>query len=1595
MKKTQRPGSRSRGVSGRELRLEQLESRCLLAVDVLTWHNDVSQQGLNADETMLTPANVNTSTFGKLFTYAVQGQVYAQPLYVSDLVIPGQGTHNVVFVATQNNDVYAFDADSNSGPSGGLLWHVNLGLAADLPNDYFGNRYGPYHDINPQVGITGTPVIDLATNTMYVDAFTHDNPTQNAYSHHIWALDLTTGSEKTAPALVAAAVQGDGADSVGGTITFSATQQLQRPALRLLEGTLYVAYAGFADTDPYHGWVLGFNPSTLQLTKAYTTTPNAGSDTYEGEGGIWQTGAGLASDGTRLYLMVGNGDFNAAVGDFGDSFLELTPDGSAQPANKNGYGISTTDYFTPYNEQQLADADADLGSGGTLLLPDQAGAHPHLLVGAGKQGIIYVIDRDDMGQFNAGFDDVVQKVSLGHNVFSSPAYFNNRIYYHAVNDVLKAFSVTDGVLSAAPVAQAGVNYGYPGATPSISANGTANGIVWEVQYDSSHAVLRANDATTLAELYTSNQNAARDQLGGGVKFVTPTIADGRVFVGASGELGVFGLIAPPTAPPDAPTGLAATAVNASQIQLSWIDNSDNEGGFKVERSTDNVNFVQIGVASAASTSYVDGTVSQLTTYYYRVRATNVIGDSAYTNTASATTPGLTIPTDLYHFDEGSGASTADSVGTKTGTLVGNTPPAWAAPKIGDSALSFSGDGAFRSTTPQSAVQVPSNNNLTSVLGGTATLTAWIKTTQTGGTELWNSPAITGVEVAGSSNDIRWGYLDQAGHIGIGAGNAGVVSATAINDGQWHHVAFTRDEASGAVKIYVDGILQASGQSDTGIKSAAFRLIGAQTDLTGSGAADGATYFNGQLDEVRIYDQILGDNEIAGMAIAPVAPTLVSATKEPGPVVHLTFSSASPYAQEIEVYRKTGVGGTYAKIDTLPASATLYDDTAVTLGEQYYYQLQATDLAGPSPASNELNVTVQFPSVVSTQVFYNNSYYDGQNGSSNGTDTLAAATDKQPLLPGQTATFANYTSYEKGLNGVFINVANLEVLPRVDDLEFRVGNDDDPTGWAQAPTPTFLNTYPGRGPGGSTQIAVVWADNAIRNEWLQVTLIAQPHLQLTEDHVFYFGNFIGDSGAGGNTAVDSADELATRSNLTAPGGAGIANVFDFNRDKQVDSQDVLIARSHRSGLSPLKLITAPAAPIAVAASVAPIASPLPAFEPASALTIDSSPVDLTVPTSTDATPSFQSSWIVALELAPPSNAAREQAIDQALSDFHAAARPQRSYQSRNSPTLTRDADDEHVPAVTRSHHQTAPAPESESQSRSDSVGESLTSQLRPGKRRFGPLLPALLLIVGFAARASAANIVVGTHLLSANMPNQSISIFVSGGEAIAGEDFFAQIGDGGSFVGGVDVKPSFTSVDIVSGAVFADDNNGAFGDLGPGNAVHPLIWVDGTTTATGTVAADGLLATLTIDTTGLSGSAFPLLLTGVAPSLGGFDTTLRDASGAAIALSIANGLIKIAPGMSADFNENGTVDDVDLGLWSSGFGTAAGAVHLQGDATGEGIVDGADFLVWQRQVSVASATVSAIVAPEPSGQIIATLLWCGGLPFLVSRTVRMRSVACNL
>ncbi|HEX4646408.1 MAG TPA: hypothetical protein VH598_12460, partial [Verrucomicrobiae bacterium] len=495
-------------------------------IPVLTYHYDNARTGQNTNETILTPANVNFNTFGVLFTYPVDGQVYAEPLIMTNVAIPGQGMHNIVFVATQHDSVYAFDADSDAGPTGGLLWHASVGTSAATPNNYFG---GYYQDINPEVGITSTPVIDPVSGTIYVDALTSEG---SWFVHRIHALDIKTGAERSySPVLVTASVPGIGDGSSGGVLRFNPKQQLQRPALTLAGGMLYAAYSGYADTVPYHGWVIGFDAANLQQITNYVfnTTPNTG------EGGIWQSGNGLAVDaGTNLYFEVGNGIFNATNGlsgtEYGNSFIKLSATN----------GLKLVDFFTPFDLAFLG-GDWDLGSGGSVLLPDSVGnaAHPHLLVGSGKKGTIYLLDRDNLGHFNRTNDhQIVQELtSAVGGTWSSGAYFNRMVYYQGANDVLKAFAFApaNGALLTTPVSQSSTGFGFPGATPVISANGVNNAIAWALETDgysasgiTSPSILHAYNAYNLSqELYNSSQAGGRDNPGLAVKFTVPTVANGK------------------------------------------------------------------------------------------------------------------------------------------------------------------------------------------------------------------------------------------------------------------------------------------------------------------------------------------------------------------------------------------------------------------------------------------------------------------------------------------------------------------------------------------------------------------------------------------------------------------------------------------------------------------------------------------------------------------------------------------------------------------------------------------------------------------------------------------------------------------------------------------------------------------------------------------------------------------------------------------------------------------------------------------------------------------------------------------------------------
>jgi len=499
---------------------------------VLTYHNDNLRTGQNVNETVLTPSNVNSTQFGKLFSLPVDGQLFAQPLYVPSLTI-GSQVHNVLFLATQHDSVYAWDADTASTTP---LWQTSFinPTAGVTTVPCAEAASGDCSTIYPEFGVTSTPVIDSSTGTLYVVAITKEvSGTTTSYVYRLHALNITTGAEKFGGPVVLQA----SASSSSGTVTFVPKQHLQRPGLLLANGVVYIGFGSHGDTGPWYGWLLGYSASTLQQVMVFNTAPDAQ------EGAIWQAGCGPAADASgNIYFITGNGAFTANTGgvDYGDTVVKLN---SSQ---------TVLDYFTPYNQATLDAGDEDLGSGGLVLLPDQTGTYAHVLISAGKQGVIYSVNRDGMGKYNTAGNQNIQSLAglSSSGVFGSPAYWNGNIYYAAWNDYVRAFQVTNGMLALS--SHSLITLAFPGATPSVSANGTSNGIVWIIQVNVPNntvitsppaAVLRAYDATNLDhELYDSTQAGTRDAAGGAVKFVVPTVANGKVYVGNSNQVTVYGLL---------------------------------------------------------------------------------------------------------------------------------------------------------------------------------------------------------------------------------------------------------------------------------------------------------------------------------------------------------------------------------------------------------------------------------------------------------------------------------------------------------------------------------------------------------------------------------------------------------------------------------------------------------------------------------------------------------------------------------------------------------------------------------------------------------------------------------------------------------------------------------------------------------------------------------------------------------------------------------------------------------------------------------------------------------------------------------------------
>jgi hypothetical protein len=523
------------------LSVAPIASAQVTQVNVTTRQNDIGRTGQNLDETILTTSNVNATQFGKIFSQPVAGSVNAQPLYLSNIMIRG-AAHNVVYVATRSDWVYAFDAGSNAGKNANPLWRVSLLDAAHGASSGAMN-FGA-------LGVTSTPVIDPTSLTMYIVSVSFEGG-QAIYRLH--ALDVTSGAEKfNGPTTIRGSVAGSALDGVGGIVTFIPNFEKQNASLLLLNGVVYIGFGSRTEADQayWHGWIFAYAADTLAQTGVFCTTPNGN------RGGVWMFGSGLAADQLdpvnspfgRMFVATGNGDFTGVLPyrsnmDFGDSVVNLDlTNGAPTP----------TDDFTPSDQAYLLSRDGDQGSGGVMILPTQTtGAYPNLLVQAGKSGTLYLLDRNNLGGYSPTTDQVVQALPLAvgktgplaaTGVWSAPAYWNGNVYYWGVYDYLKSFPLVNGLLSAMPTASTEQG-GYPGVTPSISANGSAQGIVWAVNVAGSSTVLMAHDAGNVATtLYSSATNAARDGAGLPNPHAVPTIANGHVYLATTNLLNVYGLL---------------------------------------------------------------------------------------------------------------------------------------------------------------------------------------------------------------------------------------------------------------------------------------------------------------------------------------------------------------------------------------------------------------------------------------------------------------------------------------------------------------------------------------------------------------------------------------------------------------------------------------------------------------------------------------------------------------------------------------------------------------------------------------------------------------------------------------------------------------------------------------------------------------------------------------------------------------------------------------------------------------------------------------------------------------------------------------------
>jgi large repetitive protein len=882
------------------------------AQNVTTYKYDNQVSGINAKETTLTPANVNVASFGQLFKDPLDGQAYAQPLYLSNVTIPDKGAHNVIYIATCHDTVYAFDADTGGDP----LWMTSFlapkkGITSVPQPDVISG------DTTPEIGIIGTPVIDPATGTLYVVSKTKETGRGDNHSHYVQklhALDVATGQEKfNGPSVIGdttcdhaseretndydynlaanpqtPSVKGTGKAAIDGTVYFNALRTNQRPSLTLANGVVYIAWSSHGDNQPYHGWLIGYDAKTLAPipNTVFCVTPDGE------EGGIWQSGCGPSIDaGGNLYVSTSNGNYDGNKGgrNWSQSFLKFNTSSGLSTAKPPGGTDATFDYFTPYNEQGLSNGDVDIGSGGFMLFDAPGNAVPHLAIGSGKEGVFYVVNRENFGGFDAASDHVVQKFETSdrHEIMSTPIFFNNTLFYNRSGEEVRARAFVNGQFSDA-FNHTVERFNGRGGGPVISANGTKDGILWMID-NGGPATVKAYSTDALAA--TPNNTAVKALYegrmpDGGVKFVHPLVVNGKVYAVSASRKGnaisgahlcAYGLLPTTgTVAPEMPTHVAAVSNSPFSVTISWISHDSSATGFIIKRGVgESGDLTQVGTAGDNSTSFNDNGVTGATGYRYSVSAVNRNGPSA--DSAPITVESHDYITDdglvaYWSFDEGNGGTMADltghgHVGKETGEV------SWTQGIRDTPGLEFHGTG-----NAQSHIEVKDNPDLNFSATQSFSIVAWARPSSLPGH--WAGVLAKSRETPSGwygvyiSPDNKWTFR--------GAEDKSTLSGGTVVANTWQQVVAVQDGVAKTRTLYVNGVQVATAEStQTGDGSGALWIGQGNADQEG---------FAGIIDDVRIYNRPLSAADVTklfGTYLPVVAMT--------GPADNATVSGADPVA----------------------------------------------------------------------------------------------------------------------------------------------------------------------------------------------------------------------------------------------------------------------------------------------------------------------------------------------------------------------------------------------------------------------------------------------------------------------------------------------------------------------------------------------------------------------------------------------------------------------------------------------------------------------------------------------------------------------------